>query len=108
MDFREIVYWEFLQNLSRNLKFWLKWDKSIGHLMLRPKCVFVFYKVGSDICSVAVQRTHCLLPCQRLQVCMYVCQQYKGNALSRVNGNSGYANALQCYNIRTLPTSLVL
>ena len=63
----------------------------------------MLYNVGGDICSAAVRRTHCLLPWQRLQcvghlpTATYVCQQYKGKALSRVHGNSGYANAPRCY-----------
>ena len=44
-----------------------------------------------------------ILPRQLLIATCTACQQYKGNALFRIHGNSGYANVSCCYIIRTVP-----
>ena len=61
----------------------------------------MFYVVGSDVCCTAVQRTHCCASMATLSVFITfltdVREQFKGNAILRFHGKSGYVNAPLCY-----------
>jgi Hereditary spastic paraplegia protein strumpellin. len=72
----------------------------------------MFHTVGSDICSMTVQRSYLSAFMTALSLFITLLtdihQQYVGHALSHLHGNSGNVNMPQCCVIRTLPSFLCL
>ena len=74
----------------------------------------MFHAVGSVMCNATVLRTPCCGSTEEpsifitLLTAKFVRQQYNGNVLLGFHGKNRYANALQCYVTRALPTLLVL
>ena len=95
MDFREIWYWGLWWKPAEMLTVWLKSDKNIRQFTWRPKYILLLPMTSIRLIFIFVQ--HSVLYCLQ----WHLAKQDTHNVLLRFSCNNDYANAPQCYVIRT-------